>query len=132
MIDYKFMNKLYKLPDDFFDGIPKDIHNSYLVTNGQQYEVDAGIKFDSEKPKWNLLPLKEVESVVEVLTFGAKKYKANNWQHVENAQERYFDAMMRHIVDWQSDEKFDPETKKNHLAHAVCNALFLLWFDNNK
>jgi hypothetical protein len=89
----------------------------------------TGVKYDSDKPRWSLLPFKALQEVVEVLTFGAKKYAADNWKIVPNAQERYIDAAYRHLADWNSGEKKDPETGKSHLAHAICCLLFLLWFE---
>lgn len=32
------------------------------------------------KPRWDLLPLLLVEKIVEVFSFGAKKYAPNTWQ----------------------------------------------------
>lgn len=91
-----------------------------------------GMKFDTGKPRWTLLPWKQIEQIVEILTFGAKKYADNNWQKVENSRERYFDAMQRHLIAWFGGEKTDPESGKSHLAHAGCNLLFLMWFDDQK
>lgn len=91
-----------------------------------------GVKYDSDKPRWSLLPFKALQEVVEVLTFGAKKYAADNWKHVPQAQERYIDAAYRHLADWNSGEKKDPETGKSHLAHAICCLLFLLWFEQSE
>ena len=92
--------------------------------------MSKGVKYDNDKPRWGLLPFKEVEQVVDVLTFGSKKYEDDNWKKVENAQERYFDAMLRHITEYRYGEKLDSETGKSHLAHAICCGLFMMWFDN--
>jgi hypothetical protein len=91
----------------------------------------TGIKFDGEKPRFSLLPLKELWQVVEVLELGAKKYAADNWKYVPNSKQRYFDACMRHITARQLGEVNDQETKLPHLAHAVCCLLFWLWHDNS-
>lgn len=93
--------------------------------------MSEGVKYDNDKPRWGLLPFKQVEQVVDVLTFGSKKYADDNWKKVPNAQERYFDAMHRHIAEYRYGEKLDAETKKSHLAHAICCALFQMWFDDN-
>jgi hypothetical protein len=89
-----------------------------------------GIKFDTEKPKWSLVPWKEVQAVVDVLTYGAQKYAPDNWKIVPNAKERYFNAAQRHISAWWMGEVFDQETKMPHLAHAICCLLFAMWHDN--
>jgi len=89
----------------------------------------AGIKFDADKPRWDLLPWAEMEDVVQVLTFGAKKYGAYNWRSVPQAQERYFSAALRHITAWKSGEIIDPESGLPHLSHAISSLLFLDNFD---
>lgn len=87
-------------------------------------------KFDSGKRQWHLLPTRELGQVADVLTMGAKKYEPFSWQKVYQAKTRYYDALVRHLTAWIEGERFDPESGKNHLTHVVCNALFLLWFDN--
>ena len=94
--------------------------------------VEGGMKFDSEKPRFSLLPKGAVNSIIDVLEFGAKKYDVDNWQQVKNSKERYYNAAMRHIDLWWNGEKFDKETGLHHLAHAVTNLIFLKWFDDNE
>lgn len=101
-------------------------HHEHWQPNEQ-----GGVKGDSGKPRWSLLPWKQVKQVVEVLTFGAIKYpSADNWKKVE--PERYKDAMLRHITAWLSGDKLDEETGKSHLAHAGCCLLFLMFFDDEE
>lgn len=69
-----------------------------------------------------------LRAVAAVLTYGAQKYAKNSWQSVPDAEGRYEDALDRHLNAWKMGEKFDPESGLHHLAHAACNALFLLWF----
>ena len=90
-----------------------------------------GVKFDKDKPKWNLLPWDELEDVVQVLTFGAKKYAPDNWKFVDDANNRYMDAAMRHLVAHQQGEQRDAESGESHIAHAMCCLLFMLWHDKN-
>jgi hypothetical protein len=85
----------------------------------------TGMKFDSEKLRWDLLPYDAIEKVVEILTYGAEKYEPNNWQKVET--ERYRAALMRHFVAETKGEDYDQESGLLHLAHLCCNAVFLLW-----
>lgn len=91
-----------------------------------------GQKHDSAKPRMSLLPKGVLSSVISVLEFGAKKYKEDNWQQVSNAKTRYYDAMQRHIGAWWDGEKKDHETGEHHLAHAICCAMFLIWFDKEQ
>lgn len=91
-----------------------------------------GVKFDQDKARWDLLDYTFVGDAVDVLTFGAKKYGPNSWKKVENGEERYFAALMRHIVAWRKGEAIDSETGKSHLAHALCNLMFIYNFDKEK
>ena len=91
-----------------------------------------GLKYDNSKLRYSLIPLDSLQEVVKVLEFGAKKYAPDNWKHVEDAQARYWDAAMRHIVAYKLDNKTDSETGLSHLAHAICCLLFLINFDNNE
>jgi hypothetical protein len=96
-----------------------DVKASQTATTG-------GRKFDGNKLEYGLTPPLALKSVVEILTIGAQKYERDNWKHVPDAKRRYFDATMRHLWDWKCGEKYDEETNKNHLAHAICNLMFLL------
>ena len=91
-----------------------------------------GLKYDQEKPMWDLLDLDLIEEVVKVLTFGAKKYDPYNWQKVPNREERYFAALMRHLTAYRRGEKNDPETGLSHLAHAGCCLMFLMNFQREE
>lgn len=64
-------------------------------------------------------------------TFGAEKYGVNTWQHLENGKERYYAALMRHLVAWRKGEKVDEESKLNPLSHVIWNAIALLWLEMN-
>jgi hypothetical protein len=113
-----------KLVSDLTNGIHPVPGEFYLT------RPETGRKFDSEKLDWTLMPWKELEQTLEVLEFGAKKYSRDNWKHVEPA--RYEKAAMRHLISYVTGEKIDPESGKSHLAHLICNALFLMWNDNDK
>jgi len=95
-------------------------------------EDKAGVKYDSDKPQWSLLPFKALTEVVEVLTYGAKKYAPDNWKKVPNAKQRYIDASFRHLTAYASGEKLDSETGKSHIAHALCCLLYLLAFEKGE
>ena len=113
----------------FIDDEPQSLNDQYAeIEQVRQH----GLKLDNGKPRHSLLPKGSISSIIAVLEFGAKKYEANNWQKVDNAKERYYDAAMRHIDSWWNGEKFDQETGIHHLAHAVTNLSFLKWFDDKE
>ena len=88
--------------------------------------MSEGIKYDSAKPRMNLLPPKAIMEVAKVLTFGAEKYDAENWRKLDDLQNRYTAGALRHIFAHMDGEQLDPETNLSHLAHALCCLLFKL------
>ena len=95
-------------------------------------EETEGQKDDSEKIRMDLLPFESLEAVAKVLTFGAKKYAANNWQKVDNAESRYVGALLRHLSKYLQGEEKDGESGLSHLSHVATNALFLVYFEEKK
>lgn len=91
-------------------------------------DVEPARKDDEGKLRWSLLPWRALAKVVEVLEYGAGKYRAHAWVEVESAEDRYKEALLRHVAAFASGELIDPESGKSHLAHIACNALFLLHF----
>lgn len=86
----------------------------------------TGKKFDDGKLRYDLVPPVVLEQLAAVLTFGAKKYGDNNWQHVPNADSRYYAAMMRHVEATRGGEVYDEESGLPHLAHALACVSFML------
>ncbi len=94
----------------------------------------GGKKYDGETPKMYLLPPKALLEVSKVLTFGAAKYDEHNWKKLDNLQNRYSGAALRHIFSHIDGEEYDDETGLDHLAHAICCLMFKLEakLDGNK
>ena len=98
-----------------------------------QTATSGGRKFDGGKRRYGLVPPIAFAQFVNVLTRGAEKYEPDNWRRVPNAIDRYFDAAMRHMWDgWYAGEQLDPETKKHHLAHAMCCLAFIIDLEMEK
>ena len=94
--------------------------------------MSKGIKFDGEKPRYDLVPAKALADVVDVLTYGAQKYEPDNWLYVPEWERRYFAAAQRHIWAWKQGESVDSETGINHLAHAICCLMFMIEREANE
>ena len=88
----------------------------------------TGLKYDAGKPRMWLLPFISLYEIAKVLTFGAEKYAPNSWQTVENGEERYTNALLRHLTKIQEGEVRDEESGLLHWSHVGCNALFLIYF----
>ncbi len=63
-------------------------------------------------------------ALAKVLTFGARKYKPNNWKQCSDTG-RYLAAAHRHLNAAITGEDNDPETNLPHIDHFLCNIMFL-------
>lgn len=85
-----------------------------------------GAKLDAGKPMVDDILAgfpRALMGVVEVGTFGAKKYSLNGYKEVENAVRRYRNAAGRHRLAIQRGETHDPESKLLHRFHEAWNVL---------
>jgi hypothetical protein len=85
-----------------------------------------GMKSDHGKRRYDLVPVRAMGLLVDVLTYGAQKYAPDNWRQVVDARARYTAALYRHLEAWRAGEWLDPESGLPHLAHAACNVFFLM------
>lgn len=83
-----------------------------------------GTKFDSEKPRMDLLDPDALEGLAKVLTFGAQKYDSWNWSK-GIVFSRLTASLLRHLMAFQRGEDIDPESGLPHLDHIGCNWMFL-------
>lgn len=91
----------------------------------------GGVKFDDGKVMLELLPPEFIFGTAEILTHGAKKYTARNWE-MGMAYSRPFAGAMRHLWKWWSGERLDSDSGLPHLWHAACNLAFLIAYEARK
>lgn len=84
-----------------------------------------GMKFDSDRPRLDLLPFAAIEEIGKVLKFGAQKYEENNWRK-DLKISRYIRASLSHIFAHMRGEDLDQESGLHHLSHAACSVLMAL------
>lgn len=83
-----------------------------------------GLKFDGDKPRYDLVPVLALDEAAKVFAFGAKKYADRNWELGLNYG-RLYGALIRHLVAFWGGEEYDPESGLHHLGHATCCLLML-------
>ena len=109
--------------------MPRGIPNKKRKTKAAQ---GKGMKYDSGKllfrPLMGGLAV-ALTAVAAVLSYGAQKYKVDSWQTVPEGRERYEDAYYRHQMARQMGEVYDDESGLPHMAHELCNLMFMFWFD---
>lgn len=103
--------------------------------------LSTGIKKDQGKLDWDLLPERELEEVVKILTYAKeKKYGANNWQLLNegnvhrllSAIRRHYGAVKKAFETGTPELLYDEEHGYHHLASIVCDSMFLMWYINNQ
>jgi hypothetical protein len=124
-----FDNEIQKKIDASMRECEDDMAEYAARIKASETATTGGRKFDGGKLQYGLIPPLAQKAMVEILTFGAEKYEPDNWKHVPDSKRRYFDAAMRHLWDWKNGEQNDPESGKNHLAHAMCCLAFLYEHD---
>lgn len=87
-----------------------------------------GLKYDTGKPRiFEMLEdFKEpMIEIAKVWAFGADKYEKHNWAYVDNAIDRYSNALLRHMLEGETK---DDESELLHASHVAWNAIVRLYF----
>lgn len=91
----------------------------------------GGIKYDSGKPRVDLVPYELLEEVGMVMGFGCDKYGEANWAKGIHYS-RLIAAAERHLGKFKQGIDLDDETNLSHVAHAATNLGFLLWMARHR
>ena len=83
-----------------------------------------GLRFNKGKLRYDLVEPRAHRDMVQVLTDGAIKYDARNWER-GLSWTSVLSSLKRHIAAIESGEDYDPESGRLHIAHAACNVHFL-------
>ena len=108
----------FETPNEFRFKINKEMNEKYAV------------KYDNDKLRYDLLPVKPLEELARVYTIGAKKYGDRNWEKGLKFG-RVFGALMRHAWAWWRGETADPENGQHHLAAVAWAAFALIEYEQN-
>lgn len=100
------------------------------VQQADTQKSTQGRKYDTGKPRLELIPRSALIEEAKVLTFGAEKYDADNWRGGMDWR-RLVGAAMRHITSFNEGEDIDPESGLSHLAHARCCLGFLIEYSSS-
>ena len=96
--------------------------------------LKTGEKKDAGKARWELIPFEPIEAVARILTKGAVKYAARNWER-GIMYGRIFGAVMRHLSKWWmakltgSDGINHEDGNESHIDHAITELMFLSTYE---
>lgn len=88
-------------------------------------KAGLGMRFNTGKTRFDLIPQSWIRSLAQILTVGAAKYEPRNWEKGLSWSET-LGSLHRHLDAWVSGERYDKETKCHHLGHVAWNALALM------
>lgn len=91
-----------------------------------------GLKHDQGKERVDLIEPDFMLDLGRVLAFGCIKYEENSWRTVENAEDRYYAAALRHLLAYRKGETMDSETKVSHLSNASACLMFLHYLEAHR
>lgn len=96
--------------------------------------VEGAPKHDDDKQRWHSMPIEVLKGLSDVFTAGAEKYyKFSCLGEFENGDARFWDAMMRHLEQCQTDPLAkDEETDCFHGYQAAWNILMRTYHAERK
>lgn len=82
------------------------------------------MRYNGGKNRLDLVPMKWMEGLGSVVTFGANKYRPNGWRD-GMPWNNTLGSALRHIAAWQNGEELDSDSGLPHLLHAATNLMFI-------
>lgn len=86
-------------------------------------EIPHGHKFDSGKPRFELLPVAAIRLAAAIMTGGASKYNENNWTGLSAS--RIVGAASRHLQYFLAGQDLDNDSTQHHIGHYLANLMML-------
>ncbi len=109
--------------------IPKEQSEGLIEELSKQKIVGSklGDRYNSDKPRVELLVPEAMEETAKVWAFGANKYSDHNWKKGLKVL-GILGCILRHTFKIMKGEDIDEESKCMHAAHIICNASMLIYF----
>ena len=99
--------------------------DSISVFNDEKKEKENALRYNNGKTRYGLIPDYALNEMAKVMTYGAKKYSADNWRKGLSFTS-CLDSLERHIAKFKIGQDYDEETGLHHLAHAMANCSFIM------
>jgi hypothetical protein len=102
---------------DHIEGGPE---NFVTKDSGKRLDYPSGMRRDTQegKPRYSLVDRGMLKRWAALMTRGAEKYGAHNWQLANSKEEmeRFQDSALRHMIQW-----LDGERDEDHGAAVFFN-----------
>ena len=77
------------------------------------------------KPPLSAIPWPVIYELGAAMFEGASKYRRHNYRVARIRASVYFDATMRHLVQWWEGEDVDPDSGVSHITKAIASLVVL-------
>jgi len=108
----------------------RDKEDCPLVRLKENREPRRNLK---EKPRWDVLPWEQLKPVIRILNQGAERYNERygeqHWKQTPEGRMVYMNKAIRHIVEYMTGVREDADSGEDPRAHAVCDLLFSMGFE---
>lgn len=104
---------------DIKQQIVESVNRCYEEVGIERHETGAKRSSDANDVRFDLIPQVALEMVAKVLATGAKRYGEHNWRKGFKYSQ-VMNHLLRHLNLLQKGD-----TSENHIAHALCNLMFL-------
>ena len=101
-----------------------------MTVKSSETKDEPGKRYDSGKPRYDLIPADALNELAKLYAAGAVKYSDRNWEK-GMSWSRCFGPLMRHAWAYWRGETVDPESGLPHMAHVAWNAMALLHYGLN-
>ena len=88
----------------------------------------GGLRYDSNKPRYDLIPPDALDALATLYLEGAKKYDERNWERGMKWG-KVFGPLMRHAWAFWRGDRYDKETGTHHMISAAWNCIALYVYD---
>lgn len=111
--------------------------NIKKVEDIQRLKCQTPQKFDSGKPRMDLIRPEFTLGLGEALAYGADKYSEKVGEMPNYLKGDGFNyskiigSLERHIADWKMGNNIDEESNIHHLALAAANLMFLFTYEKS-
>ena len=92
---------------------------------------NSGLRYDSGKPRFDLVPPEAMIELAAHYERGARKYADRNWERGMDWG-KCFASMQRHSWAWAQGEDLDNETGTHHMIAVAWNAIALYTYAMRK
>ena len=83
----------------------------------------TAMRYNEGKPDWTLIDFKSLRPLVDVMTYGAKKYDVDNWKLPCENPRQHLQSAMRHMLELVDGNEIDDESGCLHSGHVIANMM---------